>query len=194
MSAVRFLKGRRPRLPARRGAPQTPGVISAFIASSLKRERPTRPISKPKVLGLEICSTFCSRGQEWSLMPHFGRAVACLLLLSAVIMGGCSNLHRATLANPGLDQQPMRGVFYFPGNWERTRPTGEFYGRYPWLGGNESTYTLHPAKAYHLGFSESAAARTQAVADIAATHANVIVMSYWGPRLTDNWMFWAPMQ
>jgi hypothetical protein len=131
-------------------------------------------------------------------MPHFGRVVACVLLLSAVMMGGCSNPHRATLANPGLDQQPMRGVFYFPGNWERdptaTRLTAEFYGRYPWLGGNESKYTLHPAQAYHLGFSESAAARTQAVADIAATHANVIVMSYWGPRLTDNWMFWAPMQ
>src|SRR5256714_5546056 len=107
------------------------------------------------------------------------------LAVLLVMMGGCSNPHRATLANPGLDQQPMRGVFYFPGNWERdstpTRPTAEFYGRYPRLGGNERTYTLHPANAYHLGFSESAAARTQAVADIAATHANVIVMSYWGP-------------
>lgn len=121
------------------------------------------------------------------------------LAVPLVMMGGCcNNPHRAMLANPGLDQQPMRGVFYFPGNWERkgtpTRPTAEFYGRYPFLDGNELKYTLHPAEAYHLGFSESAAARTQAVADIAATHANVIVMSYWGPQGTDNWMFWAPMQ
>ena len=43
-------------------------------------------------------------------------------LLSAVLMGGCSNAHRATLANPGLDQQPMRGVFYFRATGRGLRP------------------------------------------------------------------------
>src|SRR5207249_2087688 len=39
----------------------------SFIGSSSKHERPTRPISTAKVLGWEICSTFCSRGPDRSV-------------------------------------------------------------------------------------------------------------------------------
>jgi hypothetical protein len=100
---------------------------------------------------------------------------------------------RALLANARLAQQPMKGVFYFPGDWEATSPL-QFYGRYSSLGGNASLYTLHPADARHLGFSETADDRAFAVQAIAQTGANVIVMSYWGPPSSDQWMFWAPMQ
>ena len=39
-------------------------VITAFIASFSKHERPTRPIAKAKALRWEICSTFYSRGPD----------------------------------------------------------------------------------------------------------------------------------
>src|SRR6476646_2534005 len=65
-SAVRFLRGRRPHFPSRLRARRILGVISAFIASFSKHERPVRPISKAEALGWEICSTFCSRGPVYS--------------------------------------------------------------------------------------------------------------------------------
>jgi hypothetical protein len=41
--------------------------IPSFIACSSKHERPTRPGSKAKASGWEICSTFCSRRAERSV-------------------------------------------------------------------------------------------------------------------------------
>ncbi|HEY2514840.1 MAG TPA: hypothetical protein VGI39_28435 [Polyangiaceae bacterium] len=112
-------------------------------------------------------------------------------LSSAAAVTGAS---RGLLANPGLDGQPLKGVFYFPGDWENN-PPAQFYGGLPAQnGGNANTYTLHPADARHLGFSESTADQTFAVQQIAATGANTIVMSYWGPPGTDNWSRWAPME
>jgi hypothetical protein len=107
--------------------------------------------------------------------------------------------NQALLANPGLVNEPMRGTFFFPGEWiwgpPPNGPVGAFYGRHFESGeGNARFYTLHPKDARNLGWSESEANRLFAVNSMIDVGINTVVMSYWGPPGTDNWEYWAPMQ
>jgi len=93
------------------------------------------------------------------------------------------------LANPGFENQPIKSVYFFSGNW---RNGVQFYDYNP--SNNTGLYTLHPSDARHLGWSESAANREFALQTMVDVGANLINMSYWGLPGTDNWAYWAPMQ
>ncbi len=96
---------------------------------------------------------------------------------------------RGRLANPGFENQPVKSAFFFTGNSKN----GVRYYEYD-PGSNMALYTIHPSDARHLGWSESAANREFAVDAMIGAGVNVIGMSSWGPRGTDNWAHWAPMQ
>ncbi len=93
------------------------------------------------------------------------------------------------LANPGFEGQPIKSAFFFAGS---SRDGSQFYEFRP--SANTSLYTIHPSDSRHLRWSESEANRAFAVDTMVAAGVNVIAMSYWGPRGTDNWAYWAPMQ
>jgi len=93
------------------------------------------------------------------------------------------------LANPGHENEAIKSVFFFSGNW---RNGVQFYDYKP--SDNRGLYTLHPSDARHLGWSENQSNRDFAVQRMIDAGVNVINMSYWGLPGTDNWAFWAPMQ
>jgi hypothetical protein len=93
------------------------------------------------------------------------------------------------LANPGFENQYIKSMFFFAGNW---RNGVQFYEYNP--SDNTGLYTEHPSDSRHLGWSEDIAFRNFAVNKMIEAGVNVINMSYWGPRGTDNWAYWAPMQ
>jgi hypothetical protein len=93
------------------------------------------------------------------------------------------------LANPGFESQYIKSTYFFAGNW---RNGVQFYEYNP--SDNTGLYTLHPSDSRHLGWSENVNYRTFAVNSMIETGVNVINMSYWGTRGTDNWAYWAPMQ
>ena len=93
------------------------------------------------------------------------------------------------LANAGSQGEKPASVFFFPGNW---RNGVQFYEYNP--SSNTHLYTVHPADARHLGWSEQQAYREFAIEQIIQAGFNVINLSYWGPRGTNNWAYWAPMQ
>lgn len=93
------------------------------------------------------------------------------------------------LANPGFENQCIKSAFFFAGNW---RNGMQFYDYKP--SDNTGLYTMHPSDFRHLGWSENASYRNFAVQTMIDAGVNVINMSYWGPRGTDNWAFWSPMQ
>jgi hypothetical protein len=96
---------------------------------------------------------------------------------------------RGRLANPGFENHPMKSVFFFAGNW---RNGVQFYEVNP--SSNIGLFTVHPADSRHLGWSEKKEYRDFAVQKLVDAGVNVINMSFWGPRGTDNWAYWAPMQ
>ncbi|MBN1895899.1 T9SS type A sorting domain-containing protein, partial [bacterium] len=96
---------------------------------------------------------------------------------------------RGRLANPGFEDQPVKSVFFFAGNW---RNGVQFYEINP--SSNISLFTVHPSDARHLGWSESRANRDFAVEAMIKAGVNVVNMSFWGSRGTDNWAYWSPMQ
>ena len=103
--------------------------------------------------------------------------------------------HRGRIANPEMRGQRVRGVYFFAGNWRFApagQPVRQFY-EFP-VDPNDSLYTIHPADARHLGWSETQANRDFALDKIGEAGANTIIMSYWGERGRDRWVFWAPMQ
>lgn len=93
------------------------------------------------------------------------------------------------LANPGFENQPIKSVFFFTGNW---RNGVQFYDYNP--SDNRGLYTIHPSDARHLGWSENQSNRDYAVQTMIDAGVNVVNMSYWGLPGTDNWAFWSPMQ
>jgi len=93
------------------------------------------------------------------------------------------------LANPGYENQPVKSAYFFTGNWKNGV---QYYEYFP--GDNTGLYTIHPADARHLGWSENEANREFAVNTMISAGVNVINMSCWGPRGQDNWAWWAPMQ
>ncbi len=54
------------------------------------------------------------------------------------------------LANPGFENEAIKSVFFFTGNW---RNGVQFYDYMP--SDNRGLYTLHPTDARHLGWSEN---------------------------------------
>ena len=93
------------------------------------------------------------------------------------------------LANDGFKEDPVKSTVFFTGNW---RNGVQFYDYNP--SDNRGLFTMHPADARHLGWSESAANRDFAVSTIIDAGINVINFSYWGLPGSDNWAYWAPMQ
>ena len=117
----------------------------------------------------------------------------CFVLLSASLL--LSQLTYAQdpvpgyLANPGFENQAIKSVFFFSGNW---RNGVQFYDFNP--SDNRGLFTLHPGDARHLGWSENQSNRVFAVQRMIDAGANVVNMSYWGLPGTDNWAHWSPMQ
>jgi len=58
------------------------------------------------------------------------------------------------LANGGFERKPMKGVYFFAGNWKSLLNPTQFY-EYPSAAPNDQFYTRHPANAAHLGWSET---------------------------------------
>jgi len=120
-------------------------------------------------------------------MGRIGSAIALIGL--AMPLSAASGGIWGRLANVGFENQPIKSVFFFAGS---ARNGTSFYEYDPTP--NTGLYTVHPSDARHLKWSESQANRVFAVDTILEAGANVINLSYWGPRGTDNWAYWAPMQ
>ena len=107
-----------------------------------------------------------------------------------------------TLANPGFEGQPMKSMFFFPGQW-RGIPGEAFYtgpnpGAPPLAPATNAfcLYTVLPVDGWmNLGWSDNVGGekRGHAVDLMLAAGVNVVNMSYWGPPNGDRWAFWAPM-
>jgi hypothetical protein len=97
------------------------------------------------------------------------------------------------IANPNFDQQRVKGVYFFAGDWRSSYNPVVFYGP-PVPGPNDGVYTVHPADGRHLGWSIVPENRSFAVSEMARAGLNTVVMSYWGEPDTDRWRAWAPMQ
>jgi hypothetical protein len=80
---------------------------------------------------------------------------------------------RALLASPGFEGQPVKGVYFFP---------GESAGK------NLDLYTVHPLLSDDQKWNSDSSSRTRVLDRIAATGANTIVMSYWSDMPQ-----WSPM-
>ncbi|MET0535055.1 MAG: hypothetical protein ABW171_12590 [Steroidobacter sp.] len=129
----------------------------------------------------------------------------CALLYGALMALACTQSPAAertpgTLANPGFEGQPMKSLFFFPGQW-RGMP-GEAWYDGPIRGvrltpvTNKCLYTVWPDDGdTHFGWSDNNVGdnRERALNEMLATGANVVNMSYWGTPDTDRWSFWAPM-
>jgi hypothetical protein len=145
----------------------------------------------------------------WNRRQWLACWIACLLAAASGI-AGADDPRWGLLANPGWDQQPVKGVYFFPGEGAcqasdrdvppEQQPVGSPNipndGTWPchvvmpgWYL-NSKLYTYTPTDPRDLHWSDSAANRTWVVDRIAATHANVIVMSRWGNGVNNG----APMQ
>jgi len=99
------------------------------------------------------------------------------------------------LANEGLEDKPIKAVYFFAGNWKwGSDPifSDKFYDEMSPR--NDKDYTIFPEDFSNLWWSQSPLYRNSALDLIERTGANVIVMSSWGVKGTDNWAFSAPMQ
>jgi hypothetical protein len=121
-------------------------------------------------------------------MKHAGIPILLFILLFI-----CNTLKSepiwGRLANPGFENKYIKSTFFFAGDW---RNGMQFYEYKP--SDNAGLYTMHPSDSRHLGWSENAAYRNFALQTMIDAGVNVVNMSYWGPRGTDNWAWWAPMQ
>jgi hypothetical protein len=86
-------------------------------------------------------------------------------------MPDTSNL-RALLASPGFESQPVKGVYFFPGE----------------AAGNLDLYTVHPLLTDDRRWNSDPSSRGRVMDRLVAAHVNTIVMSYWSimPQ-------WSPM-
>src|SRR5918998_5060565 len=79
---------------------------------------------------------------------------------------------RALLASPGVDGQPVKGVYFFPGESQ----------------GNVELYTTHPLNPDDKRWNSDPTSRTRVMDRMVAAHVNTVVMSYWS-----NMPQWSPM-
>ncbi|MEY4575985.1 MAG: hypothetical protein RL701_688 [Pseudomonadota bacterium] len=82
---------------------------------------------------------------------------------------------RGLLASDAFAGLPLKGVFFYPGD----------VAAY-----NQQLYTAHPTKPEDMHWNSDASARADVIDRIAATHANTVVLSYWGDEMSQ----WSPMQ
>jgi hypothetical protein len=105
------------------------------------------------------------------------RRVGCRLLALFIACGFCFGqpVHperRGLLASPGLDGQPVKAVYFFPGE----------------VGPNSNLFTAHPVNPDDQHWNSVPASRARVVDRMAAAHVNTVVMSYWS-----NMPQWSPM-
>ncbi len=93
------------------------------------------------------------------------------------------------LANPGFENEPVKSTFFFTGN---SKNDVQYYEEFP--GNNLGLYTVHPSDDTNLRWSEDTAYQAFVIDDMISSGINVVNMSIWGTRGTDNWAYWAPMQ
>jgi hypothetical protein len=79
---------------------------------------------------------------------------------------------RALQASRALDGQPVKGVYFFPGE----------------SAGNVNLYTTHPSLDDDKHWNSDPSSRSRVTGRMAAAHVNTIVMSYWS-----NMPQWSPM-
>jgi hypothetical protein len=92
-------------------------------------------------------------------------ALVAWVLLSPLAAADSSHPERrALLASPGFEGQPVKGVYFFPGE----------------SAGNLVAYTVHPLLADDQHWHSVLSSRTRVIDRIASTGANTVVMSYWG--------------
>src|SRR5262249_39096136 len=78
---------------------------------------------------------------------------------------------RGLLASSGFEGQPVKGVYFFPGE---TR--------------DSSVYTAHPSMLSDQEWNSAPTSLTAVVKRMIRAHVNTIVMSYWGDMVQ-----WSPM-
>ena len=93
------------------------------------------------------------------------------------------------IANPGYENEPIKSTFFFTGNCKNDVQHYEYFP-----GNNMGLYTVNPVDNQHLRWSEAEEYQTYVVNDLISSGINVVNMSVWGPRGTDNWAWYAPMQ
>jgi LGFP repeat len=98
--------------------------------------------------------------------------VAWVLLSSLAAADSSPTERRALLASPGFEGQPIKGVYFFPGE----------------SAGNLDKYTIHPIVPDDQHWNSVPSSRTRVLDRIIAAGANTIVMSYWS-----NMPQWSPM-
>ena len=132
----------------------------------------------------------------------------CIALLT-LFVGFALTAHAAdqrrtpgALANPGFEGQPMKSMFFFPGQWRGVVGEGFYAGPNPGAPPVAPAtnafclYTVLPVDGWmNLGWSDNVGGekRGHAVDLMLAAGVNVVNMSYWGPPHVDRWAFWAPM-
>jgi len=80
---------------------------------------------------------------------------------------------RGLLASPGLEGQPVKGLYFFPG--ER--------------GANAALYTTHPLDVLDGRWNSDPSTRDWVMDRMVRAHVNTVVMSYWS-----NMPQWSPME
>ncbi len=96
---------------------------------------------------------------------------ACLLaVLSA--LSSCEHPERGLLASPGMERQPVKGLYFFAGE----------------SAGNLELYTTHPILADDRHWNSVVSSRARVMDRVVAAHANTVVMSWWS-----NMPQWSPM-
>src|SRR5688572_7522044 len=100
------------------------------------------------------------------------------------------------LANPGFEGQPMKSMFFFPGQWRGVVGEGFYAGPNPGAPPLAPAtnafclYTVLPVDGWmNLGWSDNVGGekRGHAVDLMLAAGVNVVNMSYWGPPNVDRW-------
>ena len=103
----------------------------------------------------------------------FLRPVALAFL---ALLAGCApwehpaSARRGLLASPVFAGQPMKAVYFFPGQ----------------RGKNTGLYTTHPTDPRDWHWNSDPSARAWVMDRMVAAHANTVVMSYWGDMTEDS--------
>jgi hypothetical protein len=90
-----------------------------------------------------------------------------LILLSVCVACSAQSLHpewRGLLASPGFEGQPIKGVYFFPGEGDA----------------NNRFYTTHPTLEDDLRWNSDPSSRTRVLTRMERAGVNTVVMSYWG--------------
>jgi hypothetical protein len=114
------------------------------------------------------------------LIRHVGLVLTCTIALFELIAyakaQSLMDVHperRGLLASPGFEGEPVKGVYFFPGNRHI----------------DVSTYTTHPLDPRDLQWNDDPSTRGGVMDRMVRAHVNTVVMSYWS-----NMPQWSPME